>query len=483
MVLFIFVSAKTNNIMNSNLGSSGMVAEIEARIQLLMSALGEGFDVDETPTTAHSLEEYEQSWHSQARELSDLMTARQVQKVLDSDEFKEEVRQFVALQPGRLKNFGGRAVKVRFIGGTVITLWVSYYARKCDEKKRKGLYPGLCLLGIHERCSPALASQISLTSAALGSLQEAQHMLANCGCKLNIKTLRTIVKRFSVRARLAQAQESEFPQQYWNTQTLKGRRVVVSTDGGRLRVRTNKRGPKTKKGYRRYHTDWREPKLLIIYVVDEKGSQDKTFCPYLDGTLKGPDAVFGLLAYYLKKLEVSGADKLLFVADGALWIWERVKSLLQTLKLKPEQLFELIDFYHAVEHLSEFAKLKARWSKTQRQAWVRKHRHHLRQGHISLVIDAVKSASKGSRNPLLRRERDYFIKNQSRMRYQQVARWQLPIGSGAMESSIRRVVNLRLKGAGIYWLEESANEMLMLRCYYKAGRWDMMKKLAFQVQV
>ena len=69
------------------------------------------------------------------------------------------------------------------------------------------------------------------------------------------------------------------------------------------------------------------------------------------------------------------------------------------------------------------------------------------------------------------------------MRYQQVARWQLPIGSGAMESSIRRVVNLRLKGAGIYWLEESANEMLMLRCYYKAGRWDMMKKLAFQVQV
>ena len=126
MVLFIFVSAKTNNIMNSNLGSSGMVAEIEARIQLLMSALGEGFDVDETPTTAHSLEEYEQSWHSQARELSDLMTARQVQKVLDSDEFKEEVRQFVALQPGRLKNFGGRAVKVRFIGGTVITLWVSY---------------------------------------------------------------------------------------------------------------------------------------------------------------------------------------------------------------------------------------------------------------------------------------------------------------------------------------------------------------------
>ena len=57
----------------------------------------------------------------------------------------------------------------------------------------------------------------------------------------------------------------------------------------------------------------------------------------------------------------------------------------------------------------------------------------------------------------------------------------MPIGSGAMESSIRRVVNMRLKGAGIFWSEDSANEMLMLRCYYKAGRWDDLMKLAFQV--
>ena len=60
-------------------------------------------------------------------------------------------------------------------------------------------------------------------------------------------------------------------------ETVAGRRVVVSTDGGRIRIRTTKRGPKTAKGRNRYRTDWREPKLLIIYVVDEKGQMDREF--------------------------------------------------------------------------------------------------------------------------------------------------------------------------------------------------------------
>ena len=48
-----------------------------------------------------------------------------------------------------------------------------------------------------------------------------------------------------------------------------------------------------------------------------------------------------------------------------------------------------------------------------------------------------------------------------------------------MESAIRRVVNLRLKGASIYWLEETAEAMLLLRSFYKSGRWEMLNKLSF----
>ena len=47
----------------------------------------------------------------------------------------------------------------------------------------------------------------------------------------------------------------------------------------------------------------------------------------------------------------------------------------------------------------------------------------------------------------------------------------LPTGSGAVESAIRRVINLRLKGAGIFWTAEMAEVMLFLRSQFLCGRW------------
>ena len=47
-----------------------------------------------------------------------------------------------------------------------------------------------------------------------------------------------------------------------------------------------------------------------------------------------------------------------------------------------------------------------------------------------------------------------------------------PLGSGAIESAMRRVINLRLKGNGIYWREENAEAMLVLRAAALTGRWQ-----------
>ena len=56
--------------------------------------------------------------------------------------------------------------------------------------------------------------------------------------------------------------------------------------------------------------------------------------------------------------------------------------------------------------------------------------------------------------------------------YARYRRWGLPLGSGAIESAIRRVINLRLKGNSIYWDEENAEAMLMLRGLVISGRWN-----------
>jgi hypothetical protein len=47
-----------------------------------------------------------------------------------------------------------------------------------------------------------------------------------------------------------------------------------------------------------------------------------------------------------------------------------------------------------------------------------------------------------------------------------------------MESAIRRVVNLRIQGASIYWLEDGAEAILLLRSFYKSNRWQCLQRMA-----
>jgi hypothetical protein len=60
-------------------------------------------------------------------------------------------------------------------------------------------------------------------------------------------------------------------------------------------------------------------------------------------------------------------------------------------------------------------------------------------------------------------ERGYFLRNKEKMNYAELREQGLPIGSGAIESGIRRVINLRLKNNGMFWREEHAEEMLQVR--------------------
>ena len=91
---------------------------------------------------------------------------------------------------------------------------------------------------------------------------------------------------------------------------------------------------------------------------------------------------------------------------------------------------------------------------------------------------AVQALCRGRHSKAIRTQRNYFIKNQSRMVYAQLIAMKLPIGSGAIESTVRRVVNLRLKGPRLFWCRASAEAIRLWRSYYKAGRWNMLKRMA-----
>ena len=425
--------------------------------------------------TAEDLRAWERSIGELTDRLAALLLAEAMQAALADSENRRRARPLTQGAGRTLKDQGPRDVTLRTTRGPV-TRPAPYFSRNCDRDQRgKGMYPILLLWELHDRCTAALTSEVGKLTAMLGSFDEVAQVLTERGQAMDPKTIRGIAYRLAARARAAQ----RAGRLDWG-ESVAGRSVVLSADGGRIRIRRTKRGPKTAKGRNRYRTDWREPKLMISYGVDDRGRMDREFLAVLDGTLGGPDAVFRLMESYLRELKITTADRVLFVADGARWIWNRVAPLMRRLGIKPEQVDELVDFYHAVEHLGTIAGLQRRWSGPERQAWVRRQRRRLLKGRVTEVMEAIETLCGRRASRAMKRERNYFRRNagRGRMDYAQIARLKLPIGSGAIESAIRRVVNLRLKGASIYWHKQSAEAVLLLRSYYKAGRWNQLERQA-----
>ena len=454
------------------------LAEIRAEIRDVQQQIEARRRDPRVIRTAEDLQAWERSIAELTDRLSALLLAEAMQVALDDPENRRTARPLAQGAGRQLKDQGKREVRLRTTCGEVVVR-APYFSRNCDRQKRgKGMYPILLLWAVHDRCTAGLASEVSKLVAMLSSFAEVEQVLADRGRPLDLKTIRAIAYRFATRARATQ----QAGRLNWG-ETVAGRRVIVSTDGGRLRIRTTKRGPKTAKGRNRYRTDWREPKLLIIYVVDEKGQMDRDFPSVIDATLGGPDAIFKLMEFYLRELAIATADRLLFVADGARWIWNRVGPLLRRLGIKPDQVDELVDFYHAVEHLGKIAALQGRWTGPERQTWIRRQRRRLLKGKIAEVQTAIDALCGRRASPALKRERAYFQRNgeKGRLDYGRLAASKMPIGSGAIESTIRRVVNLRLKGASIYWHKKSAEAVLLLRSYYKAGRWNHLERQALTI--
>ena len=123
---------------------------------------------------------------------------------------------------------------------------------------------------------------------------------------------------------------------------------------------------------------------------------------------------------YARQIGLNAADKVLFIADGAPWIWQRIQRLIAALGLSPTQVLGLIDFYHAAKQLSDAVKLR-RWSATQRTRWLNRTRGLLKRARVDEVITALRELCRGDaeRPDSTKRSRharnlNYFLKNRHR---------------------------------------------------------------------
>ena len=164
----------------------------------------------------------------------------------------------------------------------------------------------------------------------------------------------------------------------------------------------------------------------------------------------------------------SRAQKQVVIGDGAEWIWNLVAMHFLGA-------IQIVDLYHARQHLWELARRLYPNDERKQKAWVKVHQKRLLdKGKIEKLVRVLRAIQ--SSNPEVagkaRTEADYFERNAERMRYPKFRRQHLFVGSGVIEAGCKTVIASRFKRSGMFWTVRGANAILALRCSYLNGRFE-----------
>jgi hypothetical protein len=158
--------------------------------------------------------------------------------------------------------------------------------------------------------------------------------------------------------------------------------------------------------------------------------------------------------------------RVLVLGEGARWIWE----------LAAEHFgdrVEIVDYYHASQHLWDVARALHPDDPAAQAAWAGPLARRLRDEGVAPILDALAATTAPAGPPAadtLRRERAFFRANAHRMAYPSFKAQGFPIGSGAVESAARHVIQLRMKRPGMRWADAGGRAIAALRATIRSQR-------------
>ena len=214
----------------------------------------------------------------------------------------------------------------------------------------------------------------------------------------------------------------------------------------------------------------REVKLACAFTqttVDEDGYpvRDPHSSSYL--ATFAPAAGFGtLMAAEARRRGAGHVRQLTILGDGAHWIWNLAGQHF------PEAT-QIVDLYHAREHLHDLARLLAFMLGDHHDGWLAGRSDELDDGNIPALLSAARAFPlTGIKAGELDTALGYFETNAPRMRYKHFRSCGLFVGSGAVEAGCKAVIGQRLKLSGMHWSQPGATGILTLRCQQASGRWE-----------
>jgi hypothetical protein len=214
----------------------------------------------------------------------------------------------------------------------------------------------------------------------------------------------------------------------------------------------------------------REAKLGCVFTqtwVDEEGYplRDEASTSYV-GAIESCDEFGHRLYAEAWRRGWARAEKKVVLGDGADWIWNQAE-------LHFPEATQIVDLYHAREHLwSLAAKLYGHGSPAQKR-WVLVRKDKLDEGKIESLVGSLRSVA--ASHPALAEdiftEANYFENNKERMRYPKFRKQGFFVGSGVIEAGCKTVLG-RLKQSGMFWTVRGANAIIALRCCQLSGKFE-----------
>jgi hypothetical protein len=205
--------------------------------------------------------------------------------------------------------------------------------------------------------------------------------------------------------------------------------------------------------------EWREVKLAALFATPglpgEAGRRRGrvSYC----GAIEPAEAFGRRLFWAAVKQGALQAQEVVFMGDGAPWLWNLAAEHF------PERV-EVLDWYHASQHLWEVGKLLYGEGTAGCRRWVEARLAELQEGDVEAVLAALGRVRPRSpeEQEKVDKEKAYLESNRERMRYREFRRRGYFVGSGVVESGCKHVVGQRLKQAGMRWRPENATAVLQL---------------------
>jgi hypothetical protein len=213
--------------------------------------------------------------------------------------------------------------------------------------------------------------------------------------------------------------------------------------------------------------------LLPSERVETSPGRHSVVRRFLVSCLGDADDIFRHLYAQLRELGWldTANTMVVIVGDGAEWIWNRTQMFVRRC--------EILDFWHALEHAWGFARLNYGEGSQQADRWIHQIAEDLRAGKVNEVIARLQRMR--PKTPELRSKLQgliaYYSEHAGRMRYDEYLRLGYGIGSGAVESAHKQVIQARFRQAGMRWSEAGARRLLALRLLLLNDTWALLDRL------